>query len=121
MGFPVDESRVLEAEKQLGRGLPSGLRSRLLRDNGGEVETEDDDWSLHPVWDPTDRKRMGRTANHIVRETQQAREWRGFPEGAVSVATNGTGDHLVVRPGSEEIELWDHETCECTPVSIDWT
>jgi hypothetical protein len=121
MAFPVDESLIAAAEQQLGRRLPDALRKRLLRNNGGEIQTEDDDWTLHPVWDATDRKRMSRTANHIVRETRQAREWRSFPEGAIAVASNGTGDHLVVRVGSAEIELWDHETGECHAVAIDWT
>lgn len=120
MPFPVDESHIVEAEKQLGRRLPSELRTHLLRSNGGEIEAAGDTWTLHPVWDPTDKKRMLRTANHIVRETQQARTWHGFPPEAISIATNAYGDHLIVRPGSDEIELWDHETGECSPVTIFW-
>jgi len=120
MPFPVDESRIVEAEKQLGRRLPDELRARLLRSNGGEIEVEGDTWTLHPVWDPTDRKRMARTANHIVTETRLARTWPGFPPDAVSIAMNAYGDRLIVRPGSDEIELWDHETGECSPVMIQW-
>ena len=121
MPFPVDESRILEAEKQLGRRLPSGLRAHLLRSDGGEIEVAGDTWTLHPVRDPTDRKRMVRTINHIVRQTQQARAWHNFPPGAICIATNAYGDHLIVRAGSDEIELWDHETGECSPVTIEWT
>jgi hypothetical protein len=56
-----------------------------------------------------------------VKETKSARAWRGFSESAVAVASNGSGDLLVVRDGSTEIELWEHETGNCAPVSIDWT
>jgi len=121
MAFPVDEAQIAAAERQLGRLLPDGLRARLLRNNGGELQTDDDDWILHPVWDATDRKRMSRTANHIVRETEQARAWHGFPDSAISIATNGSGDHLVIHAGSDAVDLWDHETGECYPVTIDWT
>ena len=47
--FPVSEQRIIEAEQALGRGLPQELRQRLMRDNGGEVIVDDDDWFLHPV------------------------------------------------------------------------
>lgn len=120
MGFPVAEARILDAERQLGRSFPRLLRDRLIRHNGGEVGAEGDDWTLHPVWDPTDRKRMARTAGHVVRETGRAREWPGFPGDAVSIATDGTGDHLILRPGSDRVELWDHETSESRPVDVDW-
>lgn len=49
MPFPVSEQRIVEAEQGLGRTLPQGLRQRLMRNNGGEVIIEDDDWFLHPV------------------------------------------------------------------------
>jgi hypothetical protein len=42
-------------------------------------------------------------------------EWAGFPEDAVAVADNGSGDMLVIRKGSDEIELWLHETREVLP------
>jgi len=109
----------MDAERQLGRSFPRPLRARLARDNGGEVEADGDDWTLHPVWDPTDRKRMARTAGHVVRETGQAREWSGFPADAVSIAANGTGDRLILRSGSDRVELWDHETGESSPVDVD--
>lgn len=120
MGFPVDPSLIAAAESRLERELPEPLRSRLLRDNGGEVGAEDDDWMLHPVWDPADRRRMARTANHIVAETALARQAYGFPPGAVAVAFNGYGDYLVLRPGSAAVELWEHETGACRPVEVDW-
>lgn len=119
MSFPVDEHLILVAEKQLGRRLPEALRGRLRQENGGEVETDGDTWRLFPVWDASDRRRIARTANHIVRETEQAREWWGFPVGAIAVAENGSGDLLILQPGSDEILHWEHETAECEPVTLD--
>jgi len=87
---------------------------RLERDNGGEINAANDTWQLYPVFDDGDRKRIARTSNHVVRETIAAREWRGFPQDAVAIADNGTGDRLVLlREGprfSESIHLWDHES-----------
>jgi hypothetical protein len=120
MPFPVDIALIEEAERQLGRTLPTELRSRLHRDNGGEVEAADDTWRLFPVLDSSDRKRIARTANHFVRETRAARGCAGFPDGAIAVAENGGGDYLIIRAGSEQVELWDHETGASEPVDVDW-
>lgn len=129
MPFPVPEALLEAAEAQLGRRLPPELRARLLRNNGGEIlayhageepDEEEDVWYLHPIRDPTDRRRMSRTMNHIVNETGRAREWRGFPEGAIALAQNGTGDFLLLRGDSDGVEFWDHETGETNPVRVDW-
>ncbi len=120
MGFRVEEHLIVAAENALERRLPDALRERLLRNNGGEIEAVDDDWTLHPVADTSDRKRAGRTASDVVRETMQARDWPGFPVSAIAIANNGTGDLLILRAGSDSIELWDHESEECTPVEINW-
>ena len=122
MGFPVDEPRIAAAEEALGRRLPDGLRERLQRDNGGELTVEgypgDEIWQLHPVWDDGDRRRIKRTANHIVSETEENAE--PLPDGAVVVATNNTADILVLPPGSDDPAWWDHETGELHPVTTDW-
>jgi hypothetical protein len=118
MGYPVGESLIREAEARLGRSLSVGLRERLIKNNGGSVRTADDDWGLFPVWDPTDRRTMRKTASHIVAETHQARTgWTGFPSDAVAVASNGAGDLLVLRAGNDEIQVWRHETREVVPAS----
>src|ERR1700744_6319893 len=109
MSFPVEEQFILAAEQVLGRLLPASLRKRLRVANGGDVEVGGDTWTLFPVWDPTDRRRMVRTANHIIRETEQARGWRSFPQRAIAVGANGSGDLLILPEGSDEIVLWDHE------------
>jgi hypothetical protein len=124
MGFPVEEERVAEAEGKLGRQLPPELRVRLMRENGGEVEVrgypgDDPVWQLHPVWDPSDRKRAKRSANHVVRETQESVD--DLPEGTVVIAGNGTGDLLVLVLDDDQPHWWDHETGELHPVTVDWS
>ncbi len=59
--------------------------------------------------DDSDRKRLSRTANDIVRETEAAREWDEFPADVVAIAGDGSGDALVLLPGSDEIYIWSHE------------
>jgi len=120
MAFPVSERRVETAEQQLGRSLLPEHRARLLRNNGGEVFCDGDSWQLHPVWDDTDRRTIARTTNHIVRETEEAMSWDDFPRDAVAVASDGSGNILVVRSGRHEVERWDHETGECSIVTVDW-
>ena len=127
MPFPVAEDRIREAEAQLGRMLPDALRARLIRDNGGEVEVagypgDNPVWFLHPVWDPSDRKRISRTANHIVRETREAHESIGdLPAGSIVIADNGTGDLLLVLEGADDVVWWDNETGRVAPVTVNWS
>jgi hypothetical protein len=80
MPFPVEVRLIHEAERPLGRKLPWDLRVRLHHENGGQTMAAGDMWQLFPVFDPTDRRRITRTANHVVRETQAARQWPGFPK-----------------------------------------
>ncbi len=98
MPFPVAEQFIVETERKLGVSLPDAFRARMSRSNGGELSTDDDDWQLYPFFDTSDRRRLSRTSNDIVRETTSAREWRGFPPGAIAIAANGSGDHLVFIP-----------------------
>jgi len=120
MAFPVEQKYIERAERELGFSLPQKYVSRLRRENGGEVEVAGETWQLHPIFDDTDRKHISRTANHIIRETEVARKWRGFPAEAISVATNGSGDHLVLLPERDRfgniVYFWDHETSKLEPV-----
>lgn len=118
MPFPVAMARIHEAERQLGRNLPMDLRVRLHRMNGGQIKADGDSWELFPVFDAADRKRITRTANHIVRETKAARKWADFPQDAIAIAENGSGDFLILRAGSDEVEFWDHETGESAGVDV---
>ncbi len=111
MAYPVSESYLRDAEARLGRSLPLSLRARLLRDNGGGIQCDGDEWQLFPIWDPTDRRTIRKTTTHLVAESHRAAtRWPRFPVGAIAIAENGTGDLLVLRSGGDQIELWLHET-----------
>jgi hypothetical protein len=128
--FPVDEARIAEAERELGRRLPIDLRKRLMRDNGGDLtampvrEAQDEDfdpyWELHPVSDGSDRRRAARTASHILREAAEAGSWPGFPDGAIPFAHNGTGDRLLIASDSDDILYWNHEDGSTLRVRVWW-
>ncbi len=119
MPFPTTDDRIDAAEKVLAIKLPWAWRDRLLRANGGEL---DGGWQVFPVQDTSDRKRAGRTANHLVHENATARGWPGFPAEAVAIGEDGSGNYLVLlRSGSalelgEQVYCWDHETGELTAV-----
>ena len=88
-------------------------------ENGGAVCGQPDVWMLYPIFDSSDKKRLKRTCNDVIRETQNAREWAGFPDDAVAIASNGGGDQLVLLRAkhatemlAEEVYWWDHETAE---------
>lgn len=126
MAFPTSEERILEAEAKLGVRLPAEYRNRLVANNGGELSTSDDDWQVFPVFDPSDRKRAARTANHLVREHGLASQSHGFPDNAIAVAANGSGDLLVFLRGPQpgtlggRLYVWNHETAECVPTALDY-
>ncbi|MDR2271043.1 MAG: SMI1/KNR4 family protein [Sphingobacterium sp.] len=79
---------------------------------------------LHPFFDKSDKKRMSRTSNHITLEIKEARRWRNFTANAIAIASNGSGDHLVLLPIAEnvqqlgdEIFAWNHETGQTQKVA----
>ena len=127
MPFPIDIAFVKSTEAKLGVSFPLGFVARMIRDNGGEVRVHGEAWWLHPFLDTTDRTRLKRTCNDIVRETESARRWSGFPSHAVAVADNGTGDRLVLLPEPDApqalqnpVFLWDHETGEVHRIADDF-
>jgi hypothetical protein len=92
-----------------------------LRSNGGTVEIDDDEWTLHPVRDDSDRKRLARSSNDVATETSAARSWKGFPDSAVAIGANGSGDLLVLLAEGadhfgEAVFVWEHETGETRQV-----
>jgi hypothetical protein len=117
MAIPVEERFIIETEQKLGAKLPLAYVKKMMKENGGEVQAPSDEWTLYPIFDSSDKKRLKRTCNDIIRETQNAREWKGFPDDAVAIGSNGCGDQLVllrdkVSPEvlADEVYWWDHET-----------
>ncbi len=96
MPFPLDIKFVRRAEAALGIAFPSGFIRRMLADNGGEqfVQLVGDTFQLFPFFDDSDKKRLKRTCNDIVRETGKARECAGFPPNAVAIGADGGGNYL---------------------------
>ncbi|MCV2371418.1 SMI1/KNR4 family protein, partial [Roseateles oligotrophus] len=125
MPFDITESFILDAEREIGAALPSAYRTSMLGANGGEIETEDDSWELYPIADTSDRKRLSRTANHIIKETSLCRAWPGFPENALAIASNGGGDRLVLlKQGpvfGAAVYAWSHETAALTKVANEFS
>lgn len=124
MPFPVTAAEIAKTETKTGFTFPRGMKSKLSKNNGGEIELAGDCWQLIPFLDSSDRKRLARTCNDIIRETTRMRAWRGFPTDAFVVAQNGGGDYLIIRPTAEgstqlgeTIYVWDHETGEHEPVA----
>ena len=126
MAFPLEIQFVKRAEDRLGRKLPSSYVAKMCRDNGGEVGAGIDSWWLHPILDDTDKKRLKRTCNDIVRETALSKEWTRFPREAVAIGDNGGGDKLILLPEPESdrfgdsIFWWDHETGDVNKVADDF-
>lgn len=125
MAFPTTETFIQIAEEKLGVSLPDWLRSRLLKENGGTIEVADDFWELFAVFDTTDRKHIARSSTNIPGETNSAREWPGFPPSAIAIASNGSGDYLVLLPAADDsanldptLYLWQHDT-EDPPRAVD--
>ena len=122
MAFPLDIQFVKRAEAKLGRKLPLGYVARMCRENGGDVATETDSWLLFPIFDDSDKKRLKRTCNDIIRETTSSRDWPEFPPEAIAIGNNGGGDKLVFLADPESdryadaVYWWDHETGELNRV-----
>ena len=124
MPFPVDAKYVGASEAKLSITFPSMFVGKMIRENGGSVEAGGDSWELYPFFDASDKKRVSRTCNDIVRETTKMREWSNFPPEGVAIAGNGTADQLVLMPKQEykgelspAVFWWDHETGEIRKVA----
>jgi len=124
MPFPITAAEISKTEAKTGFSFPLGLRARMAKDNGGEIKVAGDHWQLIPFLDSSDRKRLARSCNDIVRETASMRQWHGFPADAFAIAQNGGGDCLIILPETEgskqlgeALYLWDHETGEHTLVA----
>ncbi len=113
---PVEEPFIADAERALGVRFPASYRAWLQQQNGGEVQVGEDWWDLHPVADTSDPRRIGPTWDHVCRQTEQARLLGGFPDAAVAIGDDGSGDRLVLMiqvPAARlELGVWRHVTGE---------
>lgn len=116
MPFNLPEEQLVQTEKELGCSLPIEYREAMKSDNGGEVRTEEDDWELYSIKDTSDRKRISRTCNHIIVETESCMGFGNFPENALAVAGNGLGDQMVfIKEFGQYLStvyIWLHESGE---------
>lgn len=124
MPFPIELKYIIETEKEVGFEFPSIFKEKMQEENGGEFITENDDWELFPFFDKSDKKRISRTCNHIILETNQAKEWGNFPKNTFAIGKNGYGDLLVLiekepKKLGDEIYVWEHETGEVIKVGED--
>lgn len=124
MPFPVDMKLVRRTEESLGVLLPLSYVNAMCHENGGELIFGEEAWQLHPIFDDSDRTRIKRTCNDVVRETNEARKWRGFPAGGVCIAGNGFGDFLIFVPDLQDprrlrevLYCWRHDTGEIEAVA----
>ena len=125
MPFDLAEEFIRAAEAKLGRRLPESYRLAMKERNGGTVFAVDTDWQLHPILDTSDRKRLSRTSNDVIRETGNMQDWRGWPENALAIAADGSGDSLAFLQSDDVFDpavyVWSHETGEITLVVEDFS
>ncbi len=129
MPFPLDLEFIRQAEKKLGVRFPAGFVDRMTRLNGGRVQVDQNVFELHPIFDSSDRKRATRTSSHVNRETTYMREhWPDFPQEAVVIGQDGSGDRLILLPEpsdplvlSSQVFIWDHETGVVTDIASDFS
>ncbi|MEW7292837.1 SMI1/KNR4 family protein [Aquimarina sp. 2304DJ70-9] len=114
MPFPIEEKYIIETESELNVKFPIEFKTRMIKSNGGELVTDEFEFELYPFFDKSDRKRISRTCNHIGLETKNAREWSGFPENGIAIASDGYGNQIIlIHNGdgilTDEIHFWNHE------------
>ena len=122
MPFPIEEKYIKTAEKKLSGRFSHHYRNQMMLCNGGTVLAKNDSWNLFPILNPASKKLFKLTCNDIVRETDSAKKWYGFPDNAIAIGENGGGDKLVFLRASKskyrnEVYLWDHETTEMTIIA----
>lgn len=119
-------SQIEEAEATLHIRLPESFRRYLLEVEPSDIEIAGLMWDVNPVpVSPTSESTQHRVSA-IVLETMNAREWEGFPDGAVAVGSDGYGNYLVFLPGDlhhqlgNKLYVWWHEGPELELVSNDF-
>ena len=125
MPFDLSEEQLQATEAEIGAPFPESYRQQMMRSNGGEVDAASDYWNLIPLRDTSNRKRLSRTANHVVVETKSFSGFRSWPKNAVAIAENGTGDALVMLRDGDQIKpqvyYWCHEDGALEMVAEDFS
>ena len=120
MPFDIPENELKKTEDIIGT-LPEEYRLAMIEENGGEAETEEDHWEFYPIKDTSDRKRISRTCNHIISETESCKGYVNFPESVIAIANNGLGDQMLFLKEDgkfkNEVYLWLHETGETEKIA----
>ncbi len=113
MPLNLSEEQLRATETEIGAKFPDSYREQMMRSNGGEINAGSDYWNLIPLRDTTDRKRLSRTANHVLVETKSLSGFPSWHENAIAIAENGTGDALVMFRDGDQIKprvfYWCHE------------
>ena len=121
MPFDLAASYIAAAEREIGATLPASYVTAMQTSNGSELDVLDDDWQQYPIADTSDRKRLSRTTNHVIKETEVLFQSPRFPKDGLVIAGNGSGDQMVLlRDGdvfAESVYHWSHETGALTKIA----
>lgn len=113
MPFDLSEEQLRATESEIGAAFPDSYRRLMMQSNGGAVSAKSDHWNLIPLRDTSDRKRVSRTANHVIAETKSFSGFPSWHENAFAIAENGTGDALIMFRDGDRFEpqvfYWSHE------------
>ena len=85
--WPIRQEDIRAAERELGVCFPGSYAAGMQRANGGEVTFGGLVWTLCPFMDRSERKKLLRTSNDVVRETSRFRGIGWFPPTGVVIAT----------------------------------
>lgn len=123
MPFPIEIKYIEETEVKLEIKFPEKFKKRMMLNNGGELDSNEYFFELYPFFDRSNKKRISRTCNDIQKEIKRSKEWYGFPEVAIVIGTDGSGNKLVLihdenRILKEELFTWNHETGKIHSVAI---
>ncbi len=125
MPFDLSEDQLRVTETEIGARFPESYRQAMMRSNGGEIHAMSDIWNLIPLQDTSNRKRLSRTANHVIVETRSFSQSAAWPENAYIIADDGTGDALILfREGRQikpQVFYWFHEGGDLQLVAEDFS
>jgi len=110
MGFNLKEIFIENTEKELGIQFSLSFKTKMMKDNGGELTIENDGWFIFPFYDNSDRKRIKRTSNNITRETNLFYLDYNELQHYIAFANNGSGDYLLFNKNSSKpVYMFLHE------------